>query len=191
MLAVLIMDNLLLQLDSVSTGYGRHKVLNSVSLRVEEGSVVGIIGPNGHGKSTLLRAISGIVATWSGQITFAGKAIQNKMAHEIVGHGIVQIPEGDMIFPEMTIEENLILGAYLADSKDEVYRRLDDVYNLFPISSSEISTTILSGRLLGNALTRSLRLLSNNRPPLISTPGAAPINSTGMFIEISLSFLSS
>ena len=154
MLAVLIMDNLLLQLDSVSTGYGRHKVLNSVSLRVEEGSIVGIIGPNGHGKSTLLRAISGMVATWSGQITFAGKAIQNKMAHEIVEHGIVQIPEGDMIFPDMTVEENLILGAYLADSKDEVYRRLDDVYNLFPILSSrrtQISRTLSGGerRMLG------------------------------------------
>ena len=101
------MSAMALRLTSVEAGYDRLKVLKGISLSVPDGNIVGIIGPNGHGKSTLLRAISGLVPLWSGQIYLSGVAIHNLPAHQRVALGLVQIPQGDLVFPDMTIEENL------------------------------------------------------------------------------------
>jgi branched-chain amino acid transport system ATP-binding protein len=143
-----------LKLTAVETGYDRLKVLKGISLSVPDGKVVGIVGPNGHGKTTLLRAISGLVPLWSGQIFLSGIAIHNLPAHQRVALGLVQIPQGDMVFADMTVEENLRLGAILAPDKDEIVRRLDIVFGIFPrlLERREQVARTLSGgerRMLG------------------------------------------
>jgi branched-chain amino acid transport system ATP-binding protein len=143
-----------LKLTAVETGYDRLKVLKGISLSVPDGKIVGIVGPNGHGKTTLLRAISGLVPLWSGQIFLSGVAIHNLPAHQRVALGLVQIPQGDMVFADMTVEENLRLGAILAPDKDEIVRRLDIVFGIFPrlLERREQVARTLSGgerRMLG------------------------------------------
>ncbi len=90
----------LLQIENVTAGYGANQVLRGLSLEVAEGGLTAIIGPNGHGKTTLLRTISGLVALRGGSITFAGAALANKRPDEIVAAGIVHVPQGDLLFPE-------------------------------------------------------------------------------------------
>jgi branched-chain amino acid transport system ATP-binding protein len=143
-----------LKLTAVETGYDRLKVLKGISLSVPDGKIVGIVGPNGHGKSTLLRAISGLVPLWSGQIFLSGVAIHNLPAHQRVALGLVQIPQGDMVFADMSVEENLRLGAILAPDEDEIVRRLDIVFGIFPrlLERREQVARTLSGgerRMLG------------------------------------------
>ncbi|MDC3321828.1 ABC transporter ATP-binding protein [Alphaproteobacteria bacterium] len=120
-----------LRIENLTTGYGRRKVLKNLSMVVEEGSVVGIIGPNGHGKSTLVKALSGLISTWEGRIFLKNTSIDNLPAHERVEKGLIQIPQGDLIFPDMTVEENLMLGGYLIFDKEELGRRLEKVYRIF------------------------------------------------------------
>ncbi len=121
-----------LKIDNLTSGYGTRKVLKDISLTISEGSIVGIIGPNGHGKSTLIKSLSGLVNTWSGQVYFKNVAIDNNLeAHDRVRQGLIQIPQGDLIFPDMTVEENLLVGGYLVSDHDELQRRLERVYKLF------------------------------------------------------------
>ena len=125
------MDKDCLRLVNVTAGYDLQKVLHGISLNIEEGSVAGIIGPNGHGKSTLVKTVSGLVSAWSGQVFFEGLPIEKMPTHERVISGVVHVPQGDLIFPKMTIEENLRLGAVLAEDSEEVERRLDKVMIYF------------------------------------------------------------
>ena len=121
-----------LKIDNLTSGYGTRKVLKDISLTISEGSIVGIIGPNGHGKSTLIKSLSGLINTWSGQVYFKNVAIDNNLeAHDRVRQGLIQIPQGDLIFPDMTVEENLLVGGYLVSDHDELQRRLERVYKLF------------------------------------------------------------
>ena len=120
-----------LRIENLTTGYGRRKVLKNLSMVVEEGSVVGIIGPNGHGKSTLVKALSGLIDTGEGRIFLKNTSIDSLPAHERVEKGLIQIPQGDLIFPDMTVEENLMLGGYLIFDKEELDRRLEKVYRIF------------------------------------------------------------
>ena len=121
-----------LKIDNLTSGYGTRKVLKDISLTISEGSIVGIIGPNGHGKSTLIKSLSGLINTWSGQVYFKNVAIDNSLeAHDRVKQGLIQIPQGDLIFPDMTVEENLLVGGYLVNDHDELQRRLERVYKLF------------------------------------------------------------
>ncbi len=121
-----------LKLTNVEAGYDRLRVLKGISLSVPDGKIVGIIGPNGHGKSTLLRTISGLVPLWSGQIFLAGVAIHNLPAHQRVALGLVQIPQGDLVFADMSVEENLRLGGILIPSEEEITSRLEVVFHVFP-----------------------------------------------------------
>ena len=171
------MDKNSLRLVNVSSGYDLQKVIHGISLNIEEGSVLGIIGPNGHGKSTLVKTVSGLVSTWSGQIFFEGLPIEKVPTHERVTLGVVHVPQGDLIFPNMTIEENLRLGAVLADDSEEVERRLDKVFDLFPVLLNrrvQVARTLSGGerRMLG--IGRGL--MSNGKLMLIDEPslGLAP-----------------
>ena len=171
------MDKNSLRLVNVSSGYDLQKVIHGISLNIEEGSVLGIIGPNGHGKSTLVKTVSGLVSTWSGQIFFEGLPIEKVPTHERVTLGVVHVPQGDLIFPNMTIEENLRLGAVLADDSEEVERRLDKVFDLFPVLLNrrvQVARTLSGGerRMLG--IGRGL--MTNGTLMLIDEPslGLAP-----------------
>ena len=166
-----------LKLVNVTTGYDLQKVLHGISLNIEEGSVAGIIGPNGHGKSTLVKTVSGLVSVWSGQVFFEGLPIEKMPAHERVNNGVVHVPQGDMIFPKMTIEENLRLGAVLAEDSEEVERRLENVFELFPVLLNrrvQVARTLSGGerRMLG--IGRGL--MTNGQLMLIDEPslGLAP-----------------
>lgn len=168
----------LLEVRSIHAGYYGRSVLRDVSLSVDEGSVVGIIGPNGHGKTTLLHSISGLIPISAGEIRFAGASLKGRSVESIVGLGIVHIPQGDMIFPEMTIRENLLMGAYLPKAAAEASTRLDAVHALFPAlleRRNQIASTLSGGerRMLGigRGLMADGRILMVDEPSL----GLAPI----------------
>lgn len=121
-----------LLLESVAAGYGQHLVLRDVSLEIEEGTLAALIGPNGHGKTTLLRTISGLVACRQGAISLRGQRIDRLRPDEIVAAGIVHVPQGDMLFPDMTVLENLRMGAYLPAAAALERQRLEEVFGLLP-----------------------------------------------------------
>lgn len=122
----------MLKIDNLQFYYGPVPALKGISLEVEDGEIVAVIGANGAGKSTLMRTISGLHKPRRGDIVFMGKSIAGKPAHKIVALGIVQVPEGRGVFPEMTILENLEMGAYLLRDKASFKECLAEVYTLFP-----------------------------------------------------------
>jgi branched-chain amino acid transport system ATP-binding protein len=122
----------LLQLDNVHTYYGHIHALKGISLVVEEGEVVTLIGANGAGKSTTLRTISGLLHAREGSIHLNGKDITHMPPHEIVVIGVGQVPEGRGIFPRLTVRENLEMGAYTVNNPAEISRRMEEVFSLFP-----------------------------------------------------------
>jgi branched-chain amino acid transport system ATP-binding protein len=122
----------MLEIKDLVVSYGTIAALHGISLKVEKGTIVTLIGANGAGKSTTLRAISGLVKAKSGTITFNGGEITNLPAHKIVAKGLAQSPEGRMVFGNLTVKENLRLGAYLRHDKAGIAKDLDYVYGLFP-----------------------------------------------------------
>jgi len=122
----------LLSLDNVHSYYGHIHALKGISLHVEEGEVVTLIGANGAGKSTTLRTISGLINPRQGKIQFHGKDITGLPPHEIVEAGLGHVPEGRGIFPRLTVRENLEMGAFTVSSTIEVTRRMDTVFDIFP-----------------------------------------------------------
>jgi branched-chain amino acid transport system ATP-binding protein len=125
-----------LRFDGVVAGYGGGDVLRGVNFDVNEGGVTCIIGPNGSGKSTLLKTVSGLLRPRLGQIVFKGTPLVGKTPREILKLGIVQVPQQHSLFKEMTVEENVSLGAFLVRDRAEVARRLDSVREMFPIVTS-------------------------------------------------------
>jgi len=122
----------LLELDNIHSYYGHIHALKGISLKVEEGEIVTLIGANGAGKSTTLRTISGLVRARQGKITLQGTEITHLKPHEIVAVGVGHVPEGRGIFPRLTVRENLEMGAYLIRDAAEVSRRMERVFALFP-----------------------------------------------------------
>ena len=123
----------LLTVDHVSSGYGLTSVLRDVSVHVDTGEVVAVVGANGVGKSTLLRTITGLLHPTHGGIVFDGVPITGMAAHTIVGHGLAMVPEGGRLFTFMTVLENLELGAFGPTAREDARRSLDEVMELFPI----------------------------------------------------------
>jgi ABC-type branched-subunit amino acid transport system ATPase component len=122
-----------LTFDGIVAGYGGGDVLRGVDFTVREGGVTCIVGPNGSGKSTLLKTVSGLLHPRLGQIIFKGTALVGKTPREILQLGIVQVPQQHSLFREMTVEENVSLGAFLVRDRAEVARRLNSVREMFPI----------------------------------------------------------
>ena len=122
----------LLEVNDVASGYGRVEVLHSVSIRAEYGERVGLFGPNGHGKTTLLRTISGLLRCWSGWVGFDGHFISRRDPSAIVEEGLIHVPQANALFPRMTIQENLTMGAYSRRAWEDRHRNFERVYDLFP-----------------------------------------------------------
>lgn len=125
------MDDLLLTVRGLSTGYRHLKVLHDVDLALRQGTVTAIIGPNGHGKSTLLKAVSGLLPAWSGEVCFNGEPVPQQ-ASDRARIGLTLVPQGDQLFMGMTVEENLKMGAYGRRDRSGVRTTLEEVFTLFP-----------------------------------------------------------
>ena len=168
----------MLKLDEVSTHYGDVQALRGVSFGIKEGEIVSIIGSNGAGKSTTLNTISGILRTSSGRIEFLGRRIENLYPHQIVDQGVVQIPEGRLLFPYMSVLENLELGAFNEKARKAKEENLEIVFSLFPILQermNQLGGTLSGGEQQMLAIARGLmampKLLMLDEPSL----GLAPL----------------
>ena len=133
-MAKIVKKNLLEVRDLVS-GYGRIETLHGVSIDVPVGGITAIIGPNGSGKSSLLKSVSGLIRTWSGSVLLDGKDITNLAAHKLVSEGMTMVPQGRVVFPQLSVQENLTINAFTVKSKHVVQERLEEVYAFLPILS--------------------------------------------------------
>jgi branched-chain amino acid transport system ATP-binding protein len=168
----------LLEIDRIDAHYGQVQILKQVSLSVREKEVVSLLGSNGAGKTTTVNCISGILPVNRGTIRFAGEDITHLSAHQRVGLGLIQIPEGRKIFPSLTVEENLILGSFLKNPKSRRKESLKTVKSMFPIlaeRSKQLAGTLSGGEqqmlAIGRALMSLPRLLMLDEPSL----GLAPL----------------
>jgi branched-chain amino acid transport system ATP-binding protein len=121
-----------LLIENLSAGYGRIRVLHGISVNVDQGGSVGFFGPNGHGKTTLLRSISGIIPVEQGVINFAGQDMRCKSSHEIVDAGLIHVPQGSTLLPRMTVIETLTLGAFPNHAWVQRNNKLQEVFEIFP-----------------------------------------------------------
>ena len=155
----------MLEVKDLKVAYGKILAVKKISFSVEEGQVVTLIGTNGAGKTTTLRTISGLIRPSSGEILFQGKRIDAVAAHEIVALGVAHSPEGRKIFPKMSIEENLLLGAF-ARRDGEIRKDLDAAYDLFPILGerrNQLAGTFSGGEQQMLAMSRAMM----SRPKLL------------------------
>jgi branched-chain amino acid transport system ATP-binding protein len=168
----------MLEVRNLRAAYGETRVLEGVDLSVRSGELVVVIGPNGHGKTTLLRTISGLVPATGGEITFDGERIDGDRPERIAMSGLVHIPQGDLPFVDMSVEENLVLGAFPREAWRARRERLERVYSIFPPLAerrTHRARTLSGGErrmlALGRGLMRDAKLLMVDEPSL----GLAPV----------------
>lgn len=172
------MSEPLIRIDGLTAGYGSTPVIHDLNLTIEEGTLCAIVGPNGHGKTTLMKTISGLIKVFQGSVTFAGQDITHERVDRIVARGIVHVPQGDLVYPQMTVRDNLLMGGYLEGGSSQLEKRLGTVFELFPKleERQKQHANSLSGgerRMLG--IGRGL--MTNGRVVMIDEPslGLAPI----------------
>jgi len=167
-----------LVISHLTAGYGHQSVLHDLSMRVEAGGLTALIGPNSHGKTTLLRAISGLIPAKSGEIRLGAERISGLGAEAVVARGMVHVPQGDLLFPDMTVLENLRMGAFLPAAARQERTVLDEVYALLPKlrdRGNQVARTLSGGERrmvgIGRGLMACGRVLMLDEPSL----GLAPI----------------
>jgi branched-chain amino acid transport system ATP-binding protein len=178
---------MLLSLDNVKTYYGNIRALKGISMEVDEGEIVCLIGANGAGKSTTLMTISGVLVPIEGDITYQGRPIAGMRADNVVHMGICQVPEGRMIFPLLTVTENLDMGAYLRRDSGSIKEDVEMIFHLFPVLKErqrQHGGTLSGGEqqmlAIGRALMSRPKLLLLDEPSL----GLAPIIVDSIFETI-------
>ncbi|HEX6082092.1 MAG TPA: ABC transporter ATP-binding protein [Methylomirabilota bacterium] len=178
----------MLELSAVTAGYGAFTALWDVSLRVTAGEAVAVVGPNGAGKTTLLRVISGLIAPRGGRVTFEGTALGGRPAYDVVAHGIAHVPEGRRLFPQLTVAENLKMGAFLPAARAHFRESREQVYALFPVLAERQAQRAgsLSGGeqqmlAVGRALMSRPKLILFDEPSM----GLAPVMVLRLFDLIS------
>ncbi|MCB1400211.1 MAG: ABC transporter ATP-binding protein [Rhodobacteraceae bacterium] len=169
---------MLLEVDKLHLHYGKVEAVKGVTVKLEQGEVITLIGANGAGKSSILKAISGLVRPSSGEIRYNGKRIDKTAPNDIVGMGIVHVPEGRRLFKLMTVRENLRLGAYLNKDRAAIHQGIEDVFDRFPIlreKQNEMAGRLSGGQqqmvAMGRALMARPKVLLMDEPSL----GLAPI----------------
>ena len=177
----------MLEVQELEVAYGSITALHKISLKVGRGKIITLVGSNGAGKSTTLRAISGLIRTRIGKILLEGEDITNRMPHRIVGLGLTQVPEGRMIFSNLTILENLQMGAYRRKDKLEIKKDYDYVFSIFPRlkeREKQVAGTLSGGEqqmlAIGRALMSKPRYLMLDEPSL----GIAPLLVKAIFAKI-------
>lgn len=178
----------LLELDSVAAGYGAGpNILNDVSLTIEAGKTHCIIGPNGAGKSTLLKVIAGLLTPRAGSVVFKGERLNGLRPDQILTKGLCFVPQDRSLFPDMTVRENLVMGAYIEPDRAEVSRRMERVFEMFPIlreRKSQRAGTLSGGQqqmlAMGRAMMLKPELLMLDEPSL----GLAPLITQNIFDTI-------
>src|SRR5436853_846186 len=177
----------MLELKAASASYGSVPAISNVSIAVGEGEAVGLLGANGAGKSTTLRAISGLVRLSAGSIRFGGADVAALPPYRIAELGIAHVPEGRQVFPEMTVQENLEIGAYVPSAKAERRKTLDLVFGIFPVLAErrrQLAGTMSGGEqqmlAVGRGLMLKPRLLMLDEPSL----GLAPVMTDLTFEKI-------
>ena len=168
----------MLSLAAVSAGYGTFRALFDVSLDVPQGEAVGVIGPNGAGKTTLMRVISGLIPLRGGAMTLEGRSLGGLPAHRIVEQGIAHVPENRRLFPRLTVEDNLRIGAFIPQAREHYAEQIDRVYDLFPRLKDrreQLAGTLSGGEqqmcAIGRALMSRPKLLLMDEP----SAGLAPL----------------
>ncbi|MBV8030349.1 MAG: ABC transporter ATP-binding protein [Betaproteobacteria bacterium] len=178
----------MLKLEGVSAAYGNVPAIRGVSIDVGEGEAVGLLGANGAGKSTTLRAISGLVRLTAGRISFMGQDLASIPPYRVTELGIAHVPEGRQVFPEMSVQENLVVGSYAPRAKPERARSLELVYGIFPRLAErrdQLAGTMSGGEqqmlAVGRGMMLKPRLLMLDEPSL----GLAPVMCDVTFEKIS------
>ncbi len=171
----------MLKIRNLDSGYGKLRVLKNISLHVDPGEIVAMIGANGAGKTTLLHTISGLVRHWSGELAFQGLDCGRTAVEKIVARGCALVPEGRQVFATMTVEENLVLGGYVLQKKEgraAVQKELEHQYELFPVlreRAGQLAGTLSGGEqqmlAMGRALMSRPRLVMMDEP----STGLAPL----------------
>jgi branched-chain amino acid transport system ATP-binding protein len=177
----------MLEIQNLQVAYGSILALHGINLRVEKGKIVTLIGSNGAGKSTTLKAVSGLMKVRAGKVLLEGTEVTNYPPHKVVGLGVTQVPEGRMIFSNLTVAENLRMGAYRRLSKDSLKEDYDYVYTIFPRlqeRAKQVAGTLSGGEqqmlAIGRALLSKPRYLMLDEPSL----GIAPILVKTIFEKI-------